>query len=291
MMGGKSSAGAGSLDMLLDTMCNTFGGVCFIALMIAIISASLPPNKEAESDAEPVSEQLVVDKETARLTRERDELKEAIAIQQSFITTNSTKETRALSAAQFASSISSNAAARVRLAKEKLELEDKLAKLTTDIAYNTKEAQRLERLLKEMEERLGKPGNMKNRAVRTPVEREIKGYRPQTTVWMREGKLYDLGNESQVDCKVLFNGKAWQFTPKISAGYRVDDAFFRSWEYRQIINEMTGHTYLRIYSDAASFAQLCLLRDDLIARRKLYNWYWCEDETLGFVEGTDSHVQ
>ncbi len=34
-----------SLDMLLDTMCNTFGGICFIALLVALISASTPKGK------------------------------------------------------------------------------------------------------------------------------------------------------------------------------------------------------------------------------------------------------
>ena len=59
----RSSTTAGSLDMLLDTMCNTFGGVCFIALMVAIISASLPANQDDEKDAHAVSEQMIINKE------------------------------------------------------------------------------------------------------------------------------------------------------------------------------------------------------------------------------------
>lgn len=165
-----SSPKAGSLDMLLDTMCNTFGGVCFIALMIAIISSSLPSKQDAEETADEVTEQMVVDKEMARLKRERDELKSAIEIQKSFVATNSTKESRAFSAAQLATHIASNTTALAKLKSEKLELEDKLAKTTTDSEYSRREAQRLERLLKEMEERLGQPANMKYRAVRTPVE-------------------------------------------------------------------------------------------------------------------------
>ena len=86
-MRGERSLGAGSLDMLLDTMCNTFGGVCFIALMVAILTAMNPKGDgtEAEGDAEA---RMLVDKEVAKLTRQRDELKSAIAIQESFLATN-----------------------------------------------------------------------------------------------------------------------------------------------------------------------------------------------------------
>jgi len=288
----KSSTGAGSLDMLLDTMCNTFGGVCFIALMIAIISASMPTSQDAENKDTGVSEQMIINKETAKLTRERDELKSAIAIQKAFVATNTTKEARALSAAQLASSISSNATALVKLKNEKIELEDKLAKLTTDISYNTREAMRLARLLKEMEERLGKPANMKNRPVRTPVERELGGYKT-LDVWIRNGRMYCLGNTSHVDCKITdgVKGREWDFRVRPGAGFLLDDAFYHSSEYRQLVEEISGKVFMRIYCDTASFAQLCNLRDDLIRRRKMYNWHVCEDQIMHFVEGYDGKVQ
>lgn len=288
----KSSTNSGSLDMLLDTMCNTFGGVCFIALMVAIISATLPANNEIEDKCEEVSEQMVIDKETAKLSRERDELKAAIAIQKAFVATNTAKESRALSVAQLASNISSNATALSKLKREKTELEDKLANLTTDVSYSTREALRLARLLKEMEERLGKPATMKNRPVRTPVERELGGYKT-LDVWIRNGRMYCLWNSSHVDCKTTdgAKGREWDFRVRPGAGMVLDDAFYHSVEYRQLIESINGKSFLRIYCDAASFAQLCNLRDDLIRRRKMYNWHVCEDQVMHFVEGYDGRVQ
>ena len=288
----NSSTNAGSLDMLLDTMCNTFGGVCFIALMVAIISASLPSKKNPDATNDSVSEQMVVDKETARLKRERDELKTAIDIQKSFIATNTTKESRALSVAQLATSISSNLTALTRLKNEKFELEDKLAKLTTDSEYSSREARRLDRLLKEMEERLGQPVNIKNRAVRTPVERELGGYK-SLDVWIRNGRMYCLHNESQVDCKITdgAKGKEWEFRIKPGRGYLLNDLFFHSAEYSGLVDILSGNVYMRIYVDALSFPQLCELRDDLIRQRKMYNWHIAEEQTLYFVEGYDGRVQ
>ena len=45
----RSVIDGGSMDMLLDTMCNTFGGVCFIALMVVLISSAMPKSKDEQS--------------------------------------------------------------------------------------------------------------------------------------------------------------------------------------------------------------------------------------------------
>lgn len=291
-MNKKSSPNSGSLDMLLDTMSNTFGGVCFIALMVAIISAALPSRVSDAENQEPVSEQMIINKETARLIRERDEMKVAIEIQKSFLSSNATDSVGILSKNQFLAVISSNATEVVKLGKEKLELEDALAKLSTDISYNSREALRLERLLKELEERLGKPGNMRNRAVRTPVERELMGYRP-ITVWIKKNRLFYLGNENHVACQTLSgkSGKEYYFKAREFSGYTMDDDFLYSFEYKQLMDMLTGKTYLRIYCDSSSFARLCELRDNLILRRKMYNWYCSDEDVLAFVEGYDGKVQ
>ena len=138
-MRSKNEGNGGSLEMLLDTMCNTFGGVCFMALMVAIISASLPAEKNPEADSEIVTEEMVVDKENSRLMRIRDELKNAIEIQKSFVASNSLENVRMLTMAQLESGIISNKAAMVRLQKEKVELEEALAKAKTDLEYNKRE--------------------------------------------------------------------------------------------------------------------------------------------------------
>lgn len=288
----RPSSSSSSLDMLLDTMCNTFGGVCFIALMVAIISAAIPTAKDPDAVGESVSEQMIVDKEIARLSRERNELKAAIEIQKSFISTNSTKSARSLSTLQLVSTISSNETALAKLKRQKLEYEDKLARLTTDISYSKREAMRLARLLKEMEERLGKPINTKNRAVRTPVERELGGYK-SVDLWIRNGRLYCLWNERHVDCKTFEGpkGKEWDYSARPGAGFLLCEAFFQSVEYRQLIDMVQGKVYVRIFADSTSFPRLCEFRDDLIQRRKMYNWHICEEDTIHFVEGYDGRVQ
>ena len=282
--------GTGSLDMLLDTMCNTFGGVCFIALMVAILTAMNPKSddKEADGDAEA---RMLVDKEVARLTRQRDELKSAIAIQESFLATN--KDSKVVSAATLVQGLSSNATAVARLKAQKAEFEDALAQLKTDTDYSKREAARLERLLKELEEQLGKSVG-KQRSVRTPTEREIRGL-TCVDFWLRNGRLYLLKNNRQCKCDELprdnSGRRRWDYTIIPGSGYRVDESFFKGGDWRQIRSELDSHGYARIYSDKDSFPQLCELRDALIYFHKQYNWHVWEPDVLSFVEGYDGRVQ
>ena len=111
----------GSVDMLLDTMCNTFGGVCFIALMVAILSAMHPKGIDDSVDGED-EVRMLFDREMAQLSRQRDELKSALEIQRSFLATN--EEGKVVSAASLVQDIASNSTAVARLKAQKVEFED-----------------------------------------------------------------------------------------------------------------------------------------------------------------------
>ena len=279
--------GAGSLDMLLDTMCNTFGGVCFIALMVAIISAMRPQVSDGDD-----AEQMLVDQETARLARQRDELKSALEIQNAFAASNAAPG-KAASLSELLKCISSNETAVVRLKAQKREFEDALASLKTDSAYSARESSRLERLLKELEERLGQQSG-KQRSVRTPTEREIAGLQHED-FWLRNGRLYLLKNSRQCKWEELprdATGKLhWNCTIIPGSGYRVDESFFNGHDWQQIKSGLDSQGYVRIFSDKVSFPQLCELRDALIHFRKMYNWHIRESDVLSFVEGYDGKVQ
>lgn len=283
----RGGSGAGSLDMLLDTMCNTFGGVCFIALMVAIISALRPQVSDGDDAA-----QMLVDRETERLVRQRDELKAALDIQQAFVASNAVPG-KAASLAELLKGVSSNETAVAKLKAQKREFEDALASLKTDSEYSVREALRLERLLKELEERLGQQRG-RQRSVRTPTEREISGLQ-SVDFWLREGRLYLLKNRSQCACEELPRDETgrhrWNYSIISGTGYRVDESFFNGYDWQQIKSGLGAQGYVRIYSDKRSFPQLCELRDALIHFRKMYNWHIHESDVLSFVEGYDGRVQ
>ncbi len=292
----KASPTTQSLDMLLDTMCNTFGGVCFIALLIAIISSTLPKDTTDAMASGGISDQMLVDKESERLMRQRDELRAAIKLQQDLLSSNATRKSLSRSEADYISSISSNAQMIAKLRREREKLEDELAKATTESEYSRREADRLARLLKDMEETLDKPLASKKRPVRTPLERELTGLHSED-LWLRHGRLYliDWAERSQrqvrIDEQRTPAGIACDVTTIPGRGYQVDASFFHSEDWSNMKSKLDGTGFARIYCDEESFPQLCELRDALIYFGKMYNWHIRNEDVLHFVEGYDGRVQ
>lgn len=277
-----------SFDMLLDTMCNTFGGVCFIALMISITSVLMP---DGEADGIREAERMATDREVAKLVRERDELKSAIRLQREFVEKSATNGT-AIAISDLAVQAASNTAAVTELRRRRQELEDEFAKRTTDVEYSRREHARLKRLLKDMEESLESKSARRSRTIRTPVERALAGYRP-VDVWLKGSVMYVLHNEAH--CKRREwdeNGeKNWGYTVQPGGGFRMGRKFLNSREFKSVVEMVTGKKYMRIFSDVESYTALCEIRDELIALRKPYNWHLGEETELKFIEGVDENVQ
>jgi len=76
----KQQQDISSFDMLLDTMCNTFGGIVFIALLVSILMGSAV---REESEANPQESETLIQTESrielAHLTREEKDLQAAIS--------------------------------------------------------------------------------------------------------------------------------------------------------------------------------------------------------------------
>ncbi len=292
----KSSPTTQSLDMLLDTMCNTFGGVCFIALLIAIISSTLPKETTDADASGGITDQMLADKESERLMRRRDELRATIKLQQELLATNTAQKSVTKSEADYISSISSNAQAIAKMRREREMLEDELAKVSTASEYSKREAARLERLLKDMQESLDKPTATKKRAVRTPLERELAGLHSED-LWLRHGRLYliDWAERSQKQVRIVDRHTPSGLTCDVMTipgqGYRVDETFFHSEDWSNLKRRLDGKGFARIFCDEESFPQLCELRDALIYLGKMWNWHIRNEAVLHFVEGYDGRVQ
>lgn len=278
--------------MLLDTMCNTFGGICFITLMVAIISVTLPKSDDSSNENNDVIEEMVINKKLERLIRERDELKSAIEIQNSFFEEYTSKTNIVNSLEHLTSVVSSNSYEIAKMKKEKERLEEELVKINTDISVNEIEVLRMKRLLNELEGNINEVKNKKNRIVRTPVERQLYGY-SSVDVWINKNKMYCLDNRSHVFVKEDYiNGlKQWEYKFNFNSGYTLNEDFFDSLEFKQLLTSIRRKMYIRIYSDTCSFVNLCRLRDKLIESHKMYNWHIIDNDILYFSEGYDGHVQ
>ena len=273
--------GTGSLDMLLDTMCNTFGGVCFIALLVALISSALP--KPAPEEGGRDARKLLADERLSRLARERDEARAAVALWEGML----------------AEAVGEEKAVDVAAAEEDLEalrarvtfLEEEIRKRETDRAYNRKEAERLRLLAAVLERKLEEESERRKRQVRTPMEHEMAGWSP-IDVWLRHGRLHVLDNPAHARVRTEGAGDWMTWTYRIAGdGWEVDGALWRSAGWREIESELGGRRFLRIYCDRESFGALCALRDRLVAAGRQYNWHWTEEDELVFSVGRDERVQ
>ncbi len=290
----NKSPDTGSLDMLLDTMCNTFGGVCFIALMVAIISAALPKASQDESAAVQVTEDQVIAKEIAQLEQRRDRLQVAVDIQADFVQNASTGVVLKADLTEMVAKVASDEE-QIRLYEKKLiEYQDELAKLKTSTSYSRREAMRLDRLLRELKEKAGRPLFDRHRVVRTPKERKLQGLRT-INVWLHQHRLYLMDDRTYVREKELdFQGgkKRWEYSLILGRGELLNDDFFlRGKIWSQLQRQFSANSYVRIFVDTVSFDELCLLRDALINRKSMYNWIVEEKEVTYFVEGYDGQVQ
>lgn len=287
---------SGSMDMLLDTMCNTFGGVCFIALLVTLLSASIPKGNDAERDGESVAaaKQIAI-KEQDKLIRRRDELAAAIAIQEGFVERNSTGVVVKADLISMAGKIASNEGQIKLYEKKRVEYLDELAKLKTQTSYSRREAARLARMLKELEDQVGNPLFDRHRVVRTPKEHKVEGLRT-IDLWLHQRRLYPIrtgaGFVREETVYGRDGGRECDVRPVYGKGLLVDEDFFQSGSvWRGIRQGMGSTTYVRIFTDTASFAELCLLRDALISCNSMYNWIVNEENVIHFVEGYDGHVQ
>lgn len=276
----RNGEGTGSLDMLLDTMCNTFGGICFIALLVAILSNALP---RSTAETVPDARKMLKDERLSRLARERDEDAAAVALWKGMLAASGGRQNPDEGAAG-----PENLAALWARAEA---LEEEIKKRATDREYNRREAERLDLLASELRKQLEEEKENRTRKVRTPLEHELAGWRP-VDVWLKDGRLRALDDRTQIRVREDGFGERKTWTYRIAGeGIAVDGALWGSRTWRRIAVALDGRRFLRIYSDAASFPELCRLRDRLVAEGKRYNWHWDDGDELVFVVGVDSKVQ
>lgn len=278
--------------MLLDTMCNTFGGVCFIALLVAILSAMVPKTTVSATELEQDTGRMVENERLAQLRMRRDELRQAATLLEDLLSASSTNETITVTEAEIAAEIAAKADAITELRKKLKGMEEEIARLATSEEYNKAEAARLRKLADELRDELEKAELERRRIVRTPMEREVAGLEP-FDLWIRDNHVYVVNDSSQCRCEErgFGNSREWRYTVIHGRGSLVDPAFFGGAAFSSIVRRLGGMRYARIHCDSNSFSALCLLRDDLVRRELRYNWYVCDKDELTFVFGTDSKVQ
>ena len=318
---------SGSLDMLLDTMCNTFGGVCFIALLVSVISVSLPPDRSGDAEAVASSSQ---DPRMAQLVRQRNRLAESIksleaqlagmtndANQASLSETEAKiaaarrraeeavrekearreEAARVLAEAEAQNALALEAEARLTEARSRADaaahLRDKrrgeAERARDDFNSQNRRKAELENLIAALEAEIKDPKYIRARIVRPPHERQLHNYRTHEVLLYR-GAFYDLHENNAVS--ILERRDSITVTVRRRSGTPITNSFLKGPVWRRLLDQTSSSTIIRIFTDKDSADGLSLLVQDLATRRRPYNWRYNDGgDSITFVEGNDNYAQ
>jgi hypothetical protein len=137
-----------SLDLLLDTICNTFGGILFIAILIVIL-LRMTSNTEADTDMTQVSEaeQLQLEQQRAELQGTLDTLRNAASV------LDESDEVADSAAAELLDEFKDKQKERQQLLQQRLQTLDSIAEHQTSINQSAREDEQLEKRERGLKER------------------------------------------------------------------------------------------------------------------------------------------
>lgn len=180
-----------SVDLLLDTMCNTFGGIVFIALLLSILSSSIRESVPQED----VGRNNAIEKvdrriQTARLLREQQEVQEAVRHLE--VTLNKTADRAGNPGLELLGVQATNDALRLQresLAQTNSLLASEIARMEDTVRRNQTTSQDLRIQIEKLRASLREKHEESTRTVRLPRVHVVADKTP-VFVAIQDGKFY-----------------------------------------------------------------------------------------------------
>ena len=250
----RRSSNGDSLDLLLDTICNTFGGVVFIALLVAlllrlspsrhsVINGSLMSSaarqwlealggRQADSIEVDGWRRLAASQADDRLGREIDRLLEMKAVK-----TQLERELgdTLLTVLEVHESINEIEQTLQQLTSEKRAVAEEQSRLEAEASSLEKNIQLLSEKNKELRSRIQSPATLE-RPLELPKERE--DLNAQITAIVKYGRIYFPFNAAGVNDSDFFIDRGWVFNvakPKPFAGIAINADGKPSGELAQVL--------------------------------------------------------
>ena len=276
----------GSLDMLLDTLCNTFGGIILIALLLA-----LSVNKKS---VELYDKLVKTDDNQSELIREREQLKnslldlkdENIEIMEDLEDDAYSKREEIEEIKDNLDDLNSDSSSMEKLAqraREKLkDMEDKETTIEEERLTMEEELSRLEAIFEHQE--LSKELKKKPyRQVSLPQQKDTR--KKPLPVIVAHGKMYPMIALNIGSVEKNEDGLLWNQTPDKRFQVKVDpqkgvdpmnddalDLFLSSVRDAPRLVRQDFFLNLFVYSDSENFAIFNKMRDEAVLRKLDYNW-------------------
>ena len=276
----------GSLDMLLDTLCNTFGGIILIALLLA-----LSVNKKS---VELYDKLVKTDDNQSELIREREQLKnslldlkdENIEIMEDLEDDAYSKREEIEEIKDNLDDLNSDSSSMEKLAqraREKLkDMEDTETTIEEERLTMEEELSRLEAIFEHQE--LSKELKKKPyRQVSLPQQKDTR--KKPLPVIVAHGKMYPMIALNIGSVEKNEDGLLWNQTPDKRFQVKVDpqkgvdpmnddalDLFLSSVRDAPRLVRQDFFLNLFVYSDSENFAIFNKIRDEAVLRKLDYNW-------------------
>ena len=276
----------GSLDMLLDTLCNTFGGIILIALLLA-----LSVNKKS---VELYDKLVKTDDNQSELIREREQLKnslldlkdENIEIMEDLEDDAYSKREEIEEIKDNLDDLNSDSSSMEKLAqraREKLkDMEDTETTIEEERLTMEEELSRLEAIFEHQE--LSKELKKKPyRQVSLPQQKDTR--KKPLPVIVAHGKMYPMIALNIGSVEKNEDGLLWNQTPDKRFQVKVDpqkgvdpmnddalDLFLSSVRDAPRLVRQDFFLHLFVYSDSENFAIFNKIRDEAVLRKLDYNW-------------------
>ena len=276
----------GSLDMLLDTLCNTFGGIILIALLLA-----LSVNKKS---VELYDKLVKTDDNQSELIREREQLKnslldlkdENIEILEDLEDDAYSKREEIEEIKDNLDDLNSDSSSMEKLAqraREKLkDMEDMETTIEEERLTMEEELSRLEAIFEYQE--LSKELKKKPyRKVSLPQQKDTR--KKPLPVIVAHGKMYPMIALNIGSVEKNEDGLLWNQTPDKRFQVKVDpqkgvdpmnddalDLFLSSVRDAPRLVRQDFFLNLFVYSDSENFAIFNKIRDEAVLRKLDYNW-------------------
>ena len=276
----------GSLDMLLDTLCNTFGGIILIALLLA-----LSVNKKS---VELYDKLVKTDDNKSELIREREQLKnslldlkdENIEILEELEDDAYSKREEIEAIKDNLDDLNSDSSAMEKLAQRQIEklkdLEDMETQIEEERLSLEEQISRLEAIFEHQE--LSKELKKKPyRKVSLPQQKDTR--KKPLPVIVAHGKIYPMISLNVGLVEKNENGLLWNQTPDNRFQVKVDplkgvdpmnddalDLFLSSVRDSSRLVKQNFFLNLFVFSDSENFSIFNKIRDEAVLRDLDYNW-------------------
>lgn len=263
---------ADSLDLLLDTICNTFGGILFIAILVIIMLQMRGTHPDIDaSEIERQREQLTADQ--SRLDEELARLQQTIAGQQELISKLAPANVQDL--LQELAKQESELAALSHEQETLLQTSETKAKertnLVSDIHRTAETIHELEMEIESLSSQFDRERSERKKVLRTTYVRP-PGSKQEVSVVIEYDRFYVWHRYSPIGIRLGLNtddfiilednGRQLETAPNPVAGIPLGDAPELSTQIRNRLRHFSPKTtYLSVVVRPDSFDSFCFFRD------------------------------